>query len=246
MKWIKHQTATRRDERIARLIASHGMDGYGLYWAVQEIIAEKMEGSSPSCSVSYPVSIWANQLSTPPQQVLKRLSWLLQVGLIELSRSDQEIIITNTKLLKYRDEYSRKSGHAKEKVAPDTELDTEADTKTDKKPIARSVSPEELAGTLPLIGNREYQVSKSQIANWQKAFPGVNVKQELIKFKEWCEANPDKKKTERGIARAIFRWLDNAQNSHGGKTNGKPNRQEQMRRDVEELFGSEDDRASVN
>lgn len=87
--------------------------------------------------------------------------------------------------------------------------------------IARSVTPEELAGTLPLVGNKEYSVSKVQIAGWQKAFPGVNVRQEIIKFKEWCIANPEKKKTSRGIARSIFRWLDNAQNK--SKPNGGSN-----------------------
>ena len=85
-----------------------------------------------------------------------------------------------------------------------------------KKPFARSVPPEELAGTLPLANGTEFQVSRSDVDRWVQAFPGVSVKQELKKFKAWCEDNPAKKKTAKGIKSAVFRWLDKAQNNGGG------------------------------
>jgi len=96
--------------------------------------------------------------------------------------------------------------------------------KQKQKTIARSVPPEELAGTLPLANGTEFQVSKADIDRWAQAFPGVSVKQELKKFKAWCEDNPGRKKTAKGIKSAVFRWLDKAQNSGGG--NG---RQDQKR-----------------
>lgn len=157
MKWIKHLSATRRDERVARLIAKHGLEAYGLYWSVQEIIADQMEGPNPSCRVSYPVSIWANLLSIRPQQAAMKLQWLADDGLMELSWSDNEIVVTNAKLLKYRDEYSRKSGHTPEQVAPDTEVEQKKIQK-EKEPSSNEVRPEEFAnlwndqrGSLPKV-----------------------------------------------------------------------------------------------
>lgn len=124
MKWIKHQTATRRDEKVARLISEGGEKGmalYGLYWMVQEIIAEQMEGPNPNCSVSYPISVWSHLLVTRGSLVVSTLSRLGATGLVTVERDGCDIRVTNRKLLKYRDEYSRKSGHDPDKVAPDIE-----------------------------------------------------------------------------------------------------------------------------
>lgn len=104
-----------------------------------------------------------------------------------------------------------------------TEADTEQKHKT---ALARSVPPEELAGTLPLVDGTEYLISKSQIQEWTAAYPGINVRTELLGFKAWLNANPTRKKTPKGICRAIIHWLSGAQNkSQGlhnkGATNGK-------------------------
>jgi hypothetical protein len=113
----------------------------------------------------------------------------------------------------------------KQSVTPpdtDTDTDSEADTKQKhKKPFARSVPPDELAGTLPLANGTDFQVSKSDVDRWVQAFPGVSVKQELKKFKAWCEDNPTRKKTAKGVKSAVFRWLDKAQNSGGGNGTGE-------------------------
>lgn len=86
--------------------------------------------------------------------------------------------------------------------------------------LARSVPPEELAGTLPLVDGTEFSISKSQVAEWSDAFPSVDVKSELRRFKVWLDANPTRRKTRKGILRAAVSWLSRAQDS--GRGNGKP------------------------
>jgi hypothetical protein len=99
-----------------------------------------------------------------------------------------------------------------------TETDTETTTKT--KTLARSVPPEELAGTLPLVDGTLYSVSKQQVSEWTQAFPAVDVKIELRKFKVWLDANPTRRKTPRGICKAIVAWLGRAQDKSHGSMNG--------------------------
>jgi hypothetical protein len=90
-----------------------------------------------------------------------------------------------------------------------------------QKTPARSVSDEDLAGTLPLVNGSEYRISKQDVKIWVDTFPGVEVKAELKKFKAWLYANPTRRKTERGINRAIFSWLEKEQNSsHTGRNGG--------------------------
>jgi len=135
MKWIKHQTSTTGDEKIARLIGQGGQIGqarYGVYWMVNEIIASQMEGKDPSCSVTYPIGIWARKLFTRPSLVESTLLTLAVTGeregsdnLVTIERVGSEIRVTNRNLLKYRDDYARKSGLGTEKVPLEPEEDTE-------------------------------------------------------------------------------------------------------------------------
>ena len=108
----------------------------------------------------------------------------------------------------------------------DTEPDTETDTEQRKtKTLARSVPPEELAGTLPLVDGSMYSISKGQVSEWASAFPGIEVKTELRQWKVWLDANPTRRKTAKGIARATVAWLSRAQdksgNGNGGYANAK-------------------------
>ena len=92
-----------------------------------------------------------------------------------------------------------------------------------QKTPARSVSDEDLAGTLPLVNGSEYRISKQDVKTWIDTFPGVEIKAELKKFKAWLNANPTRRKTERGINRAIFSWLERKQNSSRSGNNGGKN-----------------------
>lgn len=213
-------TATRRDEKIARLIAKGGLASYGLFWAVLEIVAEQMDGPDPACSVCYPVSVWSQLLLIRGSHVFSTLSTLAVTGVLTVERDGVDIRVTNRKLLKYRDEYSRKSGHSPDKrrtnSGPEGELEGEGEgdkKKNKKKTIARSVPAEELAGTLPLVDGSEYQISKTQVREWSESYPAVQVKQSLLQMKAWLKANPTRQKTPKGIERAIVSWLQRDQDS---------------------------------
>jgi hypothetical protein len=173
VKWIKHMTATRRDEKIARLIAKHGMAAYGLYWSIQEIIAEQMEGPEPSCSVSYPVSIWAHQLSMYAPQAEKQLQWMADAGLMEVQRIGDEIVVTNRNLLKYRDEYSRKSGHTPDKLPSKSGREGEGEGDTDKD-IKQKPSRAKARATKTAVADERHMTFKAAIQTyWESKNTGV-------------------------------------------------------------------------
>lgn len=72
------------------------------------------------------------------------------------------------------------------------------------------------AVSIPLIDKSEYHVSPAQAADWQATYPAVDVMQELREMRVWATANPAKRKTHRGIASFIVRWLSSEQDK-GGK-----------------------------
>lgn len=119
-------------------------------------------------------------------------------------------------------------------TAPDT--DTESDTEAENsscagakqvRPAPEEVPESELAGKLPLAGGGEYRISKAQVAEWAKLFPGIDVMHECRKLKAWLIGNPTKQSTKRGILKRIMNWLTRAQDDlrrGGGMNGGNANR----------------------
>ena len=74
--------------------------------------------------------------------------------------------------------------------------------------------------SLPLADKTFFDISQEQINHWQELYQAVNILQELRKMKGWFEANPQRKKTRRGIMRSITGWLAKEQDK-GGVRNGQ-------------------------
>ncbi|MDR0478311.1 MAG: hypothetical protein LBH31_00605 [Burkholderiaceae bacterium] len=75
--------------------------------------------------------------------------------------------------------------------------------------ISNSESPHIL--TLPLVDGSEHPIAQASVDEWCKAFPAVDVMQQLHAMRAWCVANKANRKTARGIGAFVVRWLSKAQ-----------------------------------
>lgn len=152
MKWFKHMTATRHNEKIAAYldVSRDPMEAYGFWWMILETIAEQMEPGEPKCSVTYSLPRWSRLLNCHHHKVTTLLSNLEGNGLVTLqysaSKSTKLITVTIPNLLKYRDEYSRKSGYTSgkspEHVRTRSRTDKDIEEKSHpKKPLSISQIP---------------------------------------------------------------------------------------------------------
>jgi hypothetical protein len=95
-------------------------------------------------------------------------------------------------------------------------------SQTEPTPPPSSPPPPErkVAGHIPVIGGRgekrpngepapDEPVYQDEIEAWQRTFPAIDVRQEVVEFKSWCVNNPDRRKTRKGVRSAINRWLSN-------------------------------------
>ena len=90
---------------------------------------------------------------------------------------------------------------------------------------ADSAEPEEAsaaAPAIPLQDGSEYFVKRKELEEWKKAFPAVDVEQELRELRAWCLANPTLRKTPRGVKRFINTWLSKEQDK--GRSTGRSTR----------------------
>ena len=74
------------------------------------------------------------------------------------------------------------------------------------------------APAIPLIDGSEYCVKVKELEEWKKAFPAVDVTQELGEMRAWCLSNPTLRKTKNGVRRFINTWLSKEQDKrHTGQ-----------------------------
>ena len=64
--------------------------------------------------------------------------------------------------------------------------------------------------TIPLKDGTTYQPTAAQLAEWRAAFPGVDVRRELLAAGAWAKAKPERRKTRRGAPAFCVNWLKNA------------------------------------
>jgi len=118
MRWLKHLTSARHDEALAELLDEHGAEGYGVWWIILEMIGRQMDNTN-KCSARYSIKKWAKSCQVSPKKFQKVVSFLskLEKLLIKKCQNNSNfLIIECPNLLKYRDEYSKKSGQAPDKL----------------------------------------------------------------------------------------------------------------------------------
>ena len=63
---------------------------------------------------------------------------------------------------------------------------------------------------LLLKSGSEFHVEQADIIEWQRTYKAIDVNHELDRMRQWLDANPGKRKTERGMKRFIVAWLSRA------------------------------------
>ena len=143
VRWIKHMTTTADDEKVASYIEIYrkrrGLDGalaaYGFWWLLLERIASQIGPGETKYAVTYSWHRWCVHLFSTPKGLRSYLGSLQEVRLIKLHTSGDDATIEIHNLLKYRDEYSKKSRHKKDKTPTESgdcqAQDTEGETHTE-------------------------------------------------------------------------------------------------------------------
>lgn len=82
-------------------------------------------------------------------------------------------------------------------------------------------APPNAVMTFPAVGSgpKEWHLTADQIAEWGRAYPGLDVTAECRRALAWCHANPSKQKTARGMANFLLGWF-NRSTDRGGRPPG--------------------------
>lgn len=229
MKWFKHMTCSGDDEKLSAIIDELGMEGYGFYWRLLEIVAEKLDQKGET-SCQFSAKKWGNFFQFSPKKFQKFAQILAEKRLISVEISEKFIKIDIPNLLKYRDTYQKKCEHSSNKVKPiNNNINNSILKEEDKEEDINSVERKKSAHTLetkleveekpiaeiPLVDGTNFPVMQTQVQEFEKAYPRVDVTTQLRAMRAWCLSNPTKKKTKSGVMRFINAWLSKEQNRGG-------------------------------
>lgn len=67
---------------------------------------------------------------------------------------------------------------------------------------------------------KEWPLTQSLVETLQKAFPGLDIQGACRRAWGWCEANPQRRKTARGMGKFLFSWM--GRENDKGKMGNKP------------------------
>lgn len=130
MKWFKHQTNARNDERISLLEDKCGIEGYGFYFKMLEIVAEVIDATDRH-EVVYSLTRWGRQANITSKKFLFLSQCCADVGLMIVQRDSDNITVKIPKLLKYRDNHT-KNLQVTSKQEEEGEEDKERDKEEEK------------------------------------------------------------------------------------------------------------------
>lgn len=142
MRWFKHMTCSFNDEKLSAVVDELGMEGYGFWWRILEVVAEKMDENG-EYSVSFSSKKWGNFFGFSAKKFENFARIFQKNRIFDVEFSENQVIVFIPNLLKYRDEWSRKkarnSGVAPEELRPSRARLT--DPEADKENITPPVSP---------------------------------------------------------------------------------------------------------
>jgi len=234
MKWFKHDSDASEDPKIQKLIYKHGLEGYGLYFVTLELIARDMEDNLDR--IGYLSDDWdfdflANRFGFSPDKIRTMYSTMKTLGLFD---SNSDVIycpkIKNrcdeytTKLIRFREKTSTKSGECQEHVGTKSDFVSQDKIRLDKIRIDKNI-----------IGKKKYVkflLSEEGLKAFYDKFPQYtekSVRNEIEKADNWLKANGKRYKDYFAFG---CNWIKNAEKYNNLEIAKKP--AQEIKREVEE------------
>lgn len=114
MKWFKHMSDMSQDVKVKRLIRKHGVNGYGLYNYIIELIVRKLDTDAPMPDLEESSEDIAADLSMDTLKVEEIIRFCVDQGLFEVNEVTGRLVAH--KIYKFLDAASTRSVEIKRMI----------------------------------------------------------------------------------------------------------------------------------
>lgn len=91
MKWFKHDARARNDAKLAKIIMRYGIEGYGLYFACLEIIAEELTPENFNFELEHDAELLANMFRMDTLRVERIMRDFIELDLFSISETSGRV-----------------------------------------------------------------------------------------------------------------------------------------------------------
>ena len=137
MKWFKHSCTARDDQKLSKLMDELGLEGYGCYMIILEVVGHEM-GSSNDCYAEFSLKKWGSFAQLSAKKFAKFAQVMAKLSLFYANISEKNCKIEIPKLLEYRDNHTKNLQATNKKVSLDKEKDKEKELDKEIKSIPKS------------------------------------------------------------------------------------------------------------
>ena len=166
MRWFKHMTNSSTDEKLCSIFDCLGLEGYGFYWRVLEIIAQQM-GKNSKTFCEYSPKIWGKFAGISAKKFENFIQIFSTHQLFLVKFTENSILVNCPNLLKYKDEYSTRPPSKEEKCR-------------DKLPIVSGQTPEEIQIQIQIQKKKKQIPSASHDAGSNGTEPIITKKKRTL------------------------------------------------------------------
>ena len=110
MRWLKHLSLAHADEAVAYILEEYGAEAYGVWWLILEDVAAPMETGKMVPISCHSAVKWSQICHCSVRRFRSIAGRLAEKNLINVQTDIDRIRIEVPNVLKYRDEYSQRSG----------------------------------------------------------------------------------------------------------------------------------------
>jgi hypothetical protein len=101
MKWFKHDSNANNDAKMKKVRIKYGMEGYGLYWYLLELIAQGVDKNALTFELEHDAEIIAHDTGIHHERVQEMMTYMVDLELFENAGG----LITCMKMATRTDDY---------------------------------------------------------------------------------------------------------------------------------------------
>lgn len=136
----------------------------------------------------------------------------------KVKQTEAEVKQTQADLNQSQAEVKQTQADLEESQAKDKGIKNKDKSKSISDPLITSTGeplpapPEADCEAIPLNDGTEWKPTQELFAEWERLYPGVDVRQKIRDMRGWCLSNPTRRKTRRGVQAFVTGWLSREQN----------------------------------
>lgn len=188
MLWFKHYSDLSKDEDVSRFLDAAGKDrvtAYGFLMFVLEAIASRMNAAEGHlvCTATYSIRQWGRITYSHANRVTKYLRMCEVIGWVHVEFEGSSCKVTIPRMVEWRDEYTRRSGHTPDKVAQ-SRADKSKEEKRESDgddPLSDGLAGENAGRSPP----HDFTVTQKMRTWATEKRPEIDIDFETEKFVEW-------------------------------------------------------------